>query len=36
MSDAADIQSVHDYFSALQSSICARLEQLDGARGFSG
>ena len=36
MSDAPDIAQVHDYFSALQRSICARLEQLDGTQRFRG
>ena len=36
MSDGPDIESVHDYFSALQRSICERLEQLDGAQRFRG
>jgi coproporphyrinogen III oxidase len=36
MSDAHRIQPVRDYFSALQNSICARLEYLDGAQRFRG
>ena len=36
MSDAPNIESVHDYFSALQRSICERLEQLDGTQRFRG
>ncbi len=36
MSEALDIGSVHDYFSALQRSICDRFEQLDGAQRFRG
>jgi len=36
MSEAPDIQVVRDYFSELQRSICARLEELDGAQRFRG
>ncbi len=36
MNEAPDIGSVHDYFSALQRSICDRFEQLDGAQRFCG
>lgn len=36
MSDTPDIGSVHDYFSALQRSICDRFEQLDGVQRFRG
>ena len=36
MKGAPDIAAVHDCFSALQSSICARLEQIDGSRCFHG
>ena len=36
MQDAAQTNAVHQYFSGLQTSICARLEQLDGAARFRG
>lgn len=36
MSDTPDITAVRDYFGALQNTICARFEQLDGAERFRG
>ena len=36
MQHAAQTDAVHQYFAALQTSICARFEQLDGVARFRG
>ncbi|MCX7064854.1 MAG: oxygen-dependent coproporphyrinogen oxidase [Proteobacteria bacterium] len=36
MKNSAQIDPVRDYFGTLQSTICARLEQIDGRERFSG